>query len=276
MPQNVMSPEEGSAMAELYLANTKHGTYHPVPHYVQPFIDTSELNVRWRDPQPRLELLLVELAQSNRPSSTVVELGANSGFQVLTLARHFPKRKFVAIEGNSGHAEFIVRCAEFEQLDNLDVLNDYLTPAQIVDRWQQPTVLDFNVAHHIGADFDFQNVHAVEDWWSRGLPSWLSGVDLSAEYYFSVGYRLGGDTRHDLHSPNDPSGMVNRLISALPELPGDTTVDVWGFGAGSDGRIHANATSIAQLNEALATSLLNGDFVGEYFKRPIVRIRPGD
>ena len=271
---NDIRPDQGQKLAELYLANSKHGNYQPFPKYLNPYIQSGSLNFKWRDPRPRVKVIEDGLNLTN--DSTVVELGANSGFQTLSLARSFPQHQFVAVEGVRGHAAFISACAEIEGLDNVTVITEFLTPEEALASWPNSILLDFNVAHHLGSDLQRFDVVDVESWWTSGISSWLRGTSRAKEYWFSCGFRLGGDKGHELHDITDASGFLLRILELSPFSEEDIT-GLWFFDAplaqaSEDAALSAKLSSMSELNAKILESEVAGNFVGEYFRRPLIRL----
>jgi hypothetical protein len=267
----------GEKLSDLYRDNLKHGDYQPVPDYLLPFVSHSKLNPFWRDPRPRLAPVVEELG--GLPDSIVVEIGANSGYQSLELARAFPRHKIVAIEGSYGHSEFIKACADIEGLENLSVVNNYITPREIVADFQNPIVLDFNVAHHLGSDLKNFGVSDSYTWWSSGIGEWLRGAERATQYWFQCGFRLGGEKHSNLHDLSDPRGFVLKIIERSPFEIADIR-RLWYFMRARNQEMNeevpmaAKSCSLEELNKQIGDASDRGDFVGEYFTRPLLQIVP--
>lgn len=267
----------GEKLAKLYSDNLKHGDYQPVPDYLLPFISHAKLNPLWRDPRPRLAPVVEEL--EGLPASIVVEIGANSGYQSLVLARAFPRHKIVAIEGSYGHSEFIKACADIEGPENLSVVNSYIVPREVFDDFPNPIVLDFNVAHHLGSDLENFGVSDPSTWWQSGIGEWLRGAERAIQYWFQCGFRLGGEKHSNLHDFSDPRGFVLKVIERSPfeleELRG-----LWYFMGTQNQEINgeiplaAKVCSLEELNKKTGEAADRGDFLGEYFRRPLLQIIP--
>lgn len=269
-----ISHELKARLQRLYQGDSKHGGYHPVPGYLDDAIPEAKVvQPRWRDPRPRLRLLLHELRHSPEHGD-IVEIGANSGYQTLALARQFPTRRITAIEANASHSEFIMTCAALEDLRNIVVLAEAVSPSEVAMRWPGATVLDFNVVHHVGSDFEFGDVHNPDEWWERGLPAWLDAVPAFTEYWFSTGYRLGGTRGRELHDPGDPGGFLDRIVDALPRTE-DCDVAVWMADPDGDDieYVSADIADPRQVNSFIRRAEQNKGYRGEYFRRPILRFR---
>lgn len=79
----------------------------------QEFIDES-----WRGDTARYAYLLRQL--DLRPQTTVADIGANTGFFVLSLAHQAPDCRFIAYESHPNHVDFIRLVAEAD-LSNVAV-----------------------------------------------------------------------------------------------------------------------------------------------------------
>lgn len=260
----------GERLARLYRSNIKHSNYQPVPELLRPWLPDPEIDPQWRDPRPRLPLIRAALHQ-DPAGPAVVELGANTGYNTLTLAAELPARRFVAVEASRPHAEFVAECAELLELRNVTVVAEGMLPEQLSQRWPGSVILDFNVAHHLGTDIAVDAVTDVPSWWAVGLPRWLATAAAHPSYWFSVGYRMGGSRAHDLHDPDDPDGMLRRVREAAP--PGLVLADVWAaVGDGRGGvRYERHDPGVPSLNSVAAHETELGSYRGEYFRRPILR-----
>jgi len=270
----VITQAAGARLAELYAGNLKHAGYQPVPQVLAGHLPEPDIDPLWRDPRPRLPLLRAGLhAAPDGP--TVVEIGANTGYNTLTLAAELPRRRFVAVEASAPHAEFIAECARLLGLDNVSVLAEGVLPEDVSRRWPDSEVLDFNVAHHLGVDIAVEGVNDVASWWSHGLPDWLATADRHPAYWFCVGYRWGGSREHELHDPDDAEGMVARILAAAPPtlVPADTWVAV-GDGHAVRYLRQGGTDGTDGLNEVIRRESAAGHYRGEYFRRPILRFRP--
>ena len=185
----------------------------------------------------------------------------------------------MAIEGSYGHAEFIKACAEIEELENLSVVNSYITPREVVSDFPNPVVLDFNVAHHLGSDLKNFGVADYSSWWDSGIGEWLKGAERASQYWFQCGFRLGGEKHNNLHDPNDPGGFILKVIDRAPfEML--EIASVWYFernrydATAEEVPMIAKRCGMGELNIKIAEAVDRGDFVGEYFRRPLLQVVP--
>lgn len=259
-------------MRDLYMTHSKHGNYHPIPESLRHYFPDLDVDPKWRDPRPRFALLtsVLDASQDHGP---IVELGANTGYQTLELAARYPTSEVIALEVNGLHAEFVRLAAQLAGLQNVTTIEGSFTPSQIAHRWPGASVLDFNVVHHAGSDFSLLGVKDVNTWWEFGLTNWLKPVREFGDYWFSSGYRMGGQHALELHDPDDPEGFVRRIIDALPaELRSNVTI--WMAGPSPEGiRYQCVDHASDDLGSIVASAERTSLYRGEYFKRPIFRFR---
>ena len=250
-------PREARRLAELAASSSKHGRYQPVPDFLKQAISGPETNEKWRS--PRLQLDLVRRFRPRWPD-TVVELGANLGYVSLSLAWEAPETRFIAIEATPPHAEFIRNVAELFEL-NIVVVPEMLRPTEVLDRYPEAALLDFNVAHHFGVDLEVEAIRTPEDWW-QNLCSWI-GPHATALRFLQIGFNWGGNKQTPLHDSTDPSGFARRVLEALP---GNASVyciksDVTG--------LSYQTIDVENLTSTIQVAYEAHGLTGEYFLRPI-------
>ena len=264
-----ISEKDADRLRSLYFASSKHGAYQPVPQEFSRLIPEAQIDETWRSPNPRIKLLFDQLA-TTIPGSTIVEIGANTGFQTICLAKEFPHLKFVAVEGTEQHANFLRFSIDLLQIENLIVRNQYILPHELDSIYKNYVVLDFNVLHHAGSDFQSKSVKSVEDWWSAAVSNWFTGALNGQDYWFSSGYRMGGNVLTELHSPDDPSGFCKKLLSHI-DIPSGYNVDFWFINSDSGDLKFERCLELEDLNSMLALEKSRSSFKGEYFKRPLLK-----
>lgn len=260
---------------KLFDADSKHGNYHPVPAELSDVLPDIAIDKKWRDPRPRIRLISQYLG-SLQSGDQVVELGCNTGYQLFALARSFPTLQFIGVENNELHAEFVLRAADRLGLNNIKIECRSDTPQSLAERWPGATVLDFNVAHHAGSDFAYASVQVPMDWWKSGLKRWLAATPSFTDYWFSAGFRLGGNKAMELHDPTDPAGFARKVMERLPK---DTQVQaVWGARGSKHGLVYSpvQPDNLEILNEWAEQALSREIYRGEYFSRPLFRFMRRD
>lgn len=209
-----------SHLKALYDSKSKHGAYHALPSFLSAALGEQPLDKLWRDVSPRIRLLESEIRRVNRTDTTFVELGSNTGGQILQLATAFPDNHFVALELNANHLDFTKEVAKIVRVSNVEFHQGEFSPREASRLWPRAVFYDFNVAHHMGSDFQSEGADSVSSWWKVGLPYWLKCRSEFTEYWFSAGYRLGGNKSVELHSPNDPAGFSRRVLEAAYDADG--------------------------------------------------------
>ena len=257
----------------LYDESAKHGTYHPPPLFLKPYFPHVNFVANWRDPTPRIKLLESRIrALPQREGVTFVELGSNTGGQLLELSRLFPSHSFIGLELNTKHASFTREVARIAELRNVEVLEGSFSPERAAQIWPGAVFLDFNVAHHLGVDFEFAGVRDSSSWRERGLAKWLEPVAKFSEYWFSVGYRLGGDKRRELHPPHDPEGFIHLVKSQLPDREEFDVVIYFAEKMGEELEfVELTRSQVGEVNRDRKERASRLEFIGEYFARPIFR-----
>ena len=252
-----ISPREARRLAELAATSSKHGRYQPVPDFLKQVISVPETNEKWRS--PRLQLDLVRRYRPRWPD-TVVELGANLGYVSLSLAWESPETRFIAIEATPPHAEFIRTVSELFEL-NISVVPELLRPTEVINRYPEAALLDFNVAHHFGVDLEVEEIRTPDDWW-KNLSSWI-GPNATALRFLQIGYNWGGNQQTPLHDSMDPYGFARRLLEVLPENASTYCIK------SDKNALSYQVIDIANLTSTIEATYQEHSLVGEYFRRPI-------
>ena len=272
---HTVSDAQASALRDLYDLAAKHGSYHPPPAFLGAYLKDVDLVPNWRDPRPRVRLLeayIRTLPQADGGGVTFVELGSNTGGQIVELAQCFPQHSFIGLEVNRNHVEFTREVARIMGLENVEVLEGSFSPKEVVATWPDSVFFDFNVAHHIGVDFEFGQVTDPSSWLDSGLIEWLRPVGSFSEYWFSVGYRFGGKKDREIHSPQDPEGFIDVVKKRLPN---SEALDIQIFFAEESPSgiqfLPLREYELGELNRDRRERMRRGEFVGEYFARPIFR-----
>lgn len=258
----------------LYDRNAKHGGYLPLPLGAPNSQLTGHLNPKWRSPIPRLNLLLQELSVLR--SGTVVELGCNTGFTLLELAKAFPQIRFIGFEPNANHAQLVSLLIKHLNLGNCEVVDRGSSPAEILEDFRDAHLLDFNVAHHAGGDFEFGSVTSPDDWWSSFINRWLAPMEHFRSYWFSCGFRWRGSKGDELHPPEDPAGFAERIEAAFPRNP-NSEIRIFGVEPSLEPLAYKSVLRDGRsvLNDWTQEASVSGAYVGEYFRRPIFSYRVG-
>ena len=203
---------ERAILRTLYFEDGKHSNYHPVPAELEIYFEDLILNTKWRSPVPRLRLLTQELP--HKFSGTIIDLGANTGFQTIEIARLFRDANVIAYEGNPSHASFLSECARILNIQNIEVRNEFARANEISLLFPGAILLDFNVFHHYSYDFDRNSALEISEWWDVNLPKWFSASKILKEHWFSVGFNFGGDKKRPLFKEASPLEFAQKLYSS--------------------------------------------------------------
>jgi SAM-dependent methyltransferase len=184
-------------LRSLYAANNKHDNYQNLPDFVQEELGFNVvIDEQWRGDSARYKFLLESL--DFKKNETVVDIGANTGFFTLSFARKFPDTLFVAYEINPNHVEFIQQIVRYFEMKNVrvNVLSvDYAGVKKILPC---DFILNFNVLHHAGVDFDKGRINDMREYFeycSRYL-NLLS--EKTGNMVFQMGYNWGGNKQHPI------------------------------------------------------------------------------
>ncbi len=266
-----LTTSEITKIQNLYFGNTKHSSYQPVPEILRPFFTNLKIDEKWRHPGPRIDLLKLELA--NFTDRDVIEIGSNTGFQIIELAKQFPNCAFKGFEISRSHVEFIKRCIEYENINNVEIYNSEFQQPGNGKPNEGAILLDFNVVHHAGSDFQNETAVDTETWWNKVLPNWLSCVPRFSNYWFSSGFRLGGNLDHPLSDPESPSLFITRVINCVKDIDANTLTDVFVISYNQkSGKLFyrkLNLLELDSIDNQLAELRKTGVYKGEYFTRPI-------
>lgn len=175
----------------LYSDASKHSIYQNIPDFVSNALGYVEpVNNSWRSDRPRLAYLLQ--CRHPQPGERWLDFGANTGFFTLSLAEQFPRTQFIAVEANMNHARFIEQVSQHFKLDNVSVISKAFGLADLPNLPKCDFLLNLNVVHHVGHDFDQAIVARRED-----VPDYvhhhLSALSTrSLNMLFQMGTNWGG------------------------------------------------------------------------------------
>jgi hypothetical protein len=251
---------ERAILRNLYFEDGKHSNYHPVPAELEIYFGDLILNTKWRSPVPRLRLLTQELP--HKFSGTIIDLGANTGFQTIEIARLFKDANIIAYEGNQSHARFLNECARILSIQNIEVRNEFAHANDISLLFPDAILLDFNVFHHYSYDFDRESALEISDWWEVYLPQWFSASKMLREHWFSVGFNFGGDKKRPLFKGASPLEFAQKLYSSAT-AGADLQIRFFFYIENSYREFDFTRENIDELSSLQESS--------EFFQRPILK-----
>jgi SAM-dependent methyltransferase len=189
---------------ELYADQSKHSVYQNIPEFVRDALGYTEtINERWRGDSSRWEYMRDYLDFSNR---SILDVGANTGFFILSLAHKYPSSICTALEGNANHEEFIRLVATQFAMENVRTLAQYLDLAALDLLGQYDTILLYNVLHHAGADFDSDLVPTEEDLFNYLVRYMTKLGEHCNRTLYQMGYNWGGNKKQPIVDLQDDAG----------------------------------------------------------------------
>jgi hypothetical protein len=206
-------PEIARAQLQaLYGKVSKHSAYQTIPDFVSEALGYAEtIQSHWRGDRNRLDYIGGKLTPA--AGERWCDFGANTGFFTYTLAHRHPAARFVAIEANAEHAEFLTAIRQMFAIDNVEVAQRAIALDDLATLSGYDVMLHLNVLHHAGADFDRRYVSGVADFPAYAV-AYLSALRAATRtLVFQIGSNLWGDKAHPLIASTDDVGKLN-LISA--------------------------------------------------------------
>jgi len=179
-------------LTELYHDGSKHSIYQNVPEFVKKEIGYNEkIDENWRGDTARYQYLTKTLEFNDGKS--VGEIGANTGFFILSLAHANPLSKFFAYEINKTHANFIAEIAESFLMTNVTVKPFGIDLVGIDQMEEHDILLNYNVLHHAGVDFDTDKIASVGEYEAYAV-EYLKKLRLKTkQMVFQIGSNWGGN-----------------------------------------------------------------------------------
>ena len=104
----------------------------------------------WRGDKVRLDY--IEENVDFRNVNSIMDVGANTGYFVLSLAHEY-NLDAIAYEGNKNHLELIKLITSYYKLNKITQKCLYLDETNINELRESELLIFFNVLHHVGHDF---------------------------------------------------------------------------------------------------------------------------
>lgn len=179
-------------LTELYNDGSKHSRYQNIPEFVKKEIGyTEKIDENWRGDTARFDYLSKTVSFAN--GLKIGEVGANTGFFILSLAQANPFSMFYAYEINDKHAEFILDIADAFTMTNVFVKSFGVDLAGIENLEELDILLNYNVLHHAGVDFDTDKIATVEEYEAYAVEYLRRMKDKVKKMVFQIGYNWGGN-----------------------------------------------------------------------------------
>lgn len=176
----------------LYNDGSKHSRYQNIPEFVRNELGYTEtIDENWRGDTARFNYLTQILDFGGAKS--IGEIGANTGFFTLSLAHANPTSTFYAYEINPTHAAFIQDIAESFQMKNLVVKAQGVDLSGISLMEKHDILLNYNVLHHAGVDFDTDKLSSVEEYEAYAVEYLSRMAAQTRKMVFQIGSNWGGN-----------------------------------------------------------------------------------
>ena len=193
-------------LRELYADASKHSVYQNTPQFIRDELGYNEtIDENWRGDSARWDYLRNHF---NFSGQSVLDVGANTGFFALSISHETPGAEVTALEGNTNHSKYIETIAEYFEIPNLHVLQQYLGLADIARLDQYDTVLLFNVLHHAGVDFDQDLMESEIGLFDYCIDYMEQLARKCSRIIFQMGYNWGGNKQKPVVALDDDAGKV--------------------------------------------------------------------
>jgi hypothetical protein len=265
-------------LAAFYGKTSKHSQYQSIPDFITDALDYREqIQSGWRDDRNRLAYVLSQI--SPRPGETWCDFGANTGFFTLSLAHAFPQTRFVAVEANVEHTNFIAEVISAFGMQNIELIPKAFGLDHLPQIGATNVMLHLNLLHHAGADFDTGAVVDRRTFWPYA-ERYLSQLRQRTKILiFQMGCNLWGNKQLPLAIPYDDLDMLQRLTAlfsatgwalsriAYPVKKNQNVVYV-DLPPEMTSALRTNAPASPVIKDTLRALDL-GSHVGEFYHRPI-------
>ncbi len=188
--------------------------YQSIPSFVQEKLGYTEvINEEWRGDTARYNYILEFFEKSD--FSSVLDIGANTGFFSHSLAYEFPSLKVTALEPNINHANFITEINDIFKLGNMDIINKSLGIDDVIkfdSKFDSSLLL--NVLHHAGVEFDIGKINTEIEFWDY-FRNFLNSYSISPTIIIQVGYNWGGNKLKPIIKPDCLYDMFLQLLTNI-------------------------------------------------------------
>ena len=193
-------------LEKLYFDGTKHSRYQNIPVFVQEALGYSvQIDEQWRGDTARYTNLLQNLDFEN--IKILGDIGANTGFFALSIGRRYAHIEVQAYEANKNHSRFIQSIVEQFGLKNIQAHNLAVDLTGVEKLGHHDCLLNYNVLHHAGVDFD-KGLVTLETF-SEYAGEYLKKLAGKTKYMiFQMGFHWGGDKTKPIVHVTDDAGKV--------------------------------------------------------------------
>jgi hypothetical protein len=191
----------------LYNDGSKHSRYQNIPEFVRNELGYTEtIDENWRGDTARFKYLMNALSFGGGKS--VGEIGANTGFFILSLAHANPSSMFYAYEINFTHAAFIQDIGDSFQMKNLVVKAQGVDMEGIAAMENHDILLNYNVLHHAGVDFDTDKIASVEEYEVYATEYLKRMAAKTKKMVFQIGSNWGGNKQKPIIPLSDDAEKI--------------------------------------------------------------------
>jgi len=191
----------------LYNDGSKHSRYQNIPEFVRNELGYTEtIDENWRGDTARFKYLMNALSFGGGKS--IGEIGANTGFFILSLAHANPSSTFYAYEINSTHAAFIQDIGDSFQMKNLVVKAQGVDMEGIAAMDNHDILLNYNVLHHAGVDFDTDKIASVKEYEAYATEYLKRMAGKTKKMVFQIGSNWGGNKLKPLIPLSDDAEKI--------------------------------------------------------------------
>lgn len=271
-------------LRRLYFDGSKHSVYQNLPEFVEKGIGIAvDIDEAWRSDKPRYRYLTENYPQL--VGRRIADIGANTGYFSLSIAKNIPNTSVVAYECNATHARLIETVCSTFNIKNLVVHAEAIDTDNTHRLPHCDVLLFLNVLHHLGVDFDHDRGADKAKFFDFAV-SYLEGLSKIASYmWFQMGTNLGGDKSRPITANDTPLRVVDYLVKLLDTA--HWNVENIGFARLNDGEMHYQPLPESLIAHVLGCSRKGlpanpelfyklapwagfSSFPGEFYRRPMV------
>jgi hypothetical protein len=191
----------------LYNDGSKHSRYQNIPEFVRNELGYTEtIDENWRGDTARYAYLTKTLQFGEAKS--IGEIGANTGFFTLSLAHANPSSTFYAYEINATHAAFIQDIADSFEMKNLVIKAQGVDMEGIELMENHDILLNYNVLHHAGVDFDTDMIASVKAYEAYATEYLKRMASKTKKMVFQIGSNWGGNKQKPLIPLSDDAEKI--------------------------------------------------------------------
>jgi hypothetical protein len=241
-------------LTALYNDGSKHSKYQNIPDFVKKELDYYEtIDENWRGDTARYKYLTDNMTFNG--NKNIGEIGANTGFFTLSLAYANQDSSFTAYEINPTHASFIKDVADSFNMGNVFVKAQGVDFNGISDMDKHDILLNYNVLHHAGVDFDTHLLSSEKDFEDYSVEYLRKLKEKTGLMVFQMGSNWGGNKQKPIVPLSDDAEKIG-LNARMFKKSGWEIIDI---------SIHTRKNGILEYKaiEKEVVDLINNCTIGE-------------